>query len=231
MLLFGSRAQANGWIFLLDWWKIIYSKHRLIFQLCVCNTLTALCLLRALWWSHVMHHTTCFLTMSPFTHTVLHLRVCVCVSWFNRTFPGEPSVFGGQTVCCPPWCLCRELALWEQLFREQILINRNMLEVCVYFPVWCLIFLCCRLYFSTVAWPLPLSAQGQTCTNLQHATSLVANKTEQSSQRKISLRSDREWQRDLGMLGFCCMQKPVMHPPTHPQPFLFSPHSLPKHHL
>lgn len=85
-------------------------------------------------------------TVPPFAYTVLCLLVCLCVSWFNRTFPGELSAFGGQTVCCPLLCLHRELVLWEQLFREQILKNGRM----------CLVFyLTSHISVSLSAWLSP----------------------------------------------------------------------------
>lgn len=92
--------------------------HRLIFELCLYNRLSGL----------LFHRTSCIIPLvlsyrAPFACTVLCLPACLCVPRLNRTFPGELSSFRGQTVCCPPWCLFGELVLWEQLFREQILIN------------------------------------------------------------------------------------------------------------
>lgn len=47
---------------------------------------------------------------------------------FSGVFLGELSTFGGQTVQCALWHLCRELVFWEQLFREQIVMNGRILE-------------------------------------------------------------------------------------------------------
>lgn len=121
--------------------------YRLIFELCLYKGLNG----------PLFHWTLCgasyhlFLaTAPPFAYTVLCLLVCLCVPWFNRTFPGELSALGGQTVCCPLWCLCRELVLWEQLFREQILINGRM---CLFFlpdaPYFCQsVFMVLPLFFA-----------------------------------------------------------------------------------
>lgn len=81
--------------------KYFYSKlpfpYRLIFELCLYRL------------NDPLFHSTlcggvarCIVPFVPafsppsFASTV----VCLCVPWFNRTFPGELSAFGGQTVHC-----------------------------------------------------------------------------------------------------------------------------------
>ena len=124
--------------------------------------------------------TRCIVMYLPIAALPLQMQFCVfslvsCVLWFNRTFPGELSAFWGQTVCCPLWCFCREPVLWEQLFREQILINGRVPEVCIYFSSWSLVFLLVflygstplfflclysHLYIPTVAWPFAFPGTG-----------------------------------------------------------------------
>lgn len=153
-------------------------------------------------------------------HPPLHIQfcirlfVCVCVPWFNRTFPGELSAFGGQTVCCPLRCLCRELVLWEQLFREQILINERMLEVFVWLSTWCPTFLsilflclsvscCCNAVFSKCGLTFGISRhRARPALTSWLAVNLAANKTPYRSQNKIQLRAVREHRkREIGVLG------------------------------
>lgn len=82
---------------------------------------------------HALHHL--FLaSASPFACIVLCLLVCL-----RMTGPSQESCRRAedQIVCCPLWWW--ELVLWEQLFREQILINVRMCLFC--FFTWCPIFL------------------------------------------------------------------------------------------
>lgn len=114
---------------------------------------------------------------SNFFHPIYSLLLSssfsrLCALWFARTFLRALSAFGGQTVCWPLWCLCRELVPWEQLFREQIVINWKVLEVCVGFlpgaPYFRHSYAQCYFFFlrtplcdvTAVGWPLVVLSIG-----------------------------------------------------------------------